>query len=84
METDEALFWVRRAREVLGQKRRIMLAGGKEQAFGDRLMEGLKAGANSLVVGNYLTTTGMDSRMLHDSLKSAGYQVADTQECKGE
>ncbi len=84
MASDEALFWVRRAREVLGDKPRIMLAGGKEQAFGDRLMEGLEAGANSLVVGNYLTTTGMDSRALHDRLKNAGYAVADTSECKGE
>ena len=84
MASDEALFWVRRAREVLGGKPRIMLAGGKEQAFGDRLMEGLEAGANSLVVGNYLTTTGMDSRTLHDRIVAAGFTVADTTQCKGE
>lgn len=84
MATDEALFWVRRSREVLGEKRRIMLAGGKEQAFGDRLMEAVEAGANALVVGNYLTTAGMNSRALHDQLKNAGYQVAEAKNCKGE
>ena len=84
MATDEALFWVRRSREVLGEKPRVMLAGGKEQAFGDRLMEAIEAGANALVVGNYLTTAGMDSRALHDRLKNAGYQVADAKNCKGE
>ncbi len=36
----------------------IMLAGGREIVFGDRFIEGLRAGANSIVIGDYLTTKG--------------------------
>ncbi|MDR1451768.1 MAG: biotin synthase [Helicobacteraceae bacterium] len=82
MSTDEALKWVRKAREILGAQPRIMLAGGKEQAFGDRLIEAIKAGANAMVVGNYLTTEGMDSAKLRDTIVGAGYKVATPAECK--
>lgn len=38
----------------------IMVAGGKEITFGDRLAEVLDAGINAIMVGNYLTTLGTD------------------------
>ncbi|MDR0747551.1 MAG: biotin synthase [Helicobacteraceae bacterium] len=82
MSADEALKWVKKAREILGPMPRIMLAGGKEQAFGDRLMEAIGAGANAMVVGNYLTTEGMDSSRLKETIESAGYKVATSAECK--
>ncbi|MDR0663933.1 MAG: biotin synthase [Helicobacteraceae bacterium] len=82
IDTDEALKWVRKAREILGPQPRIMLAGGKEQAFGDRLMEAIEAGADAMVVGNYLTTEGMDSAKLRDTIIGAGYKVATPAECK--
>jgi biotin synthase len=82
MTTDEALKWVRKAREILGEGPRIMLAGGKEQAFGDRLIEAIEAGADAMVVGNYLTTEGMDSSRLKDMIEGAGYKTATKAECK--
>jgi biotin synthase len=82
MTIDEALKWVRRAREILGDQPRIMLAGGKEQTFGDRLTEAIEAGANAMVVGNYLTTEGMDSSRLKETIERAGYKVATSAECK--
>ena len=36
----------------------IMLAGGREVVFGDEWIEGIKAGANAIVIGDYLTTKG--------------------------
>jgi len=36
----------------------IMLAGGREIVFKDRWMEGIRAGANAIVIGDYLTTKG--------------------------
>ncbi|EDM23373.1 biotin synthase [Caminibacter mediatlanticus TB-2] len=36
----------------------IMIAGGREVVFGDKWIEGIKAGANSIVIGDYLTTKG--------------------------
>jgi biotin synthase len=78
---DEALFWVKRMREILGEAPRIMLAGGKEQVFGDRLMDAIAAGANAMVVGNYLTTLGMDSGDLRDMIFRAGHGVAAPEDC---
>ncbi|MRJ06955.1 MAG: biotin synthase BioB [Epsilonproteobacteria bacterium] len=36
----------------------IMLAGGRELVFGDKWVEGIKAGADGIIIGNYLTTGG--------------------------
>jgi len=36
----------------------IMLAGGREVVFGDEWIEGIRAGANAIVIGDYLTTKG--------------------------
>jgi biotin synthase len=38
--------------------RNLMVAGGKEVTFGDRLHEVFRTGINSVMVGNYLTTLG--------------------------
>jgi biotin synthase len=36
----------------------LMLAGGRELLFKNDLLEAIKAGVNSIVIGDYLTTTG--------------------------
>jgi len=38
----------------------LRLAGGRERVLGELQAMGLLAGANALIVGNYLTTTGRD------------------------
>lgn len=55
--TDEALITLSVLRLFLPD-RNIMVAGGKEITFGDRLHEVLGTGINSVMVGNYLTTLG--------------------------
>jgi len=55
----------------------LRLAGGRERVLGELQALGLLAGANALIVGNYLTTTGRsadDDRALLDAL---GMPVAD-------
>jgi biotin synthase len=53
-----------------------MIAGGRELMFGERQNEIFEYGANSIVVGNYLTTSGrMVSKDL-DMLKSLNFEVA--------
>ena len=54
---DEAIFWIQEYRKNF-QNQIIMLAGGRELIFGDNWLEGIKAGANSIVIGDYLTTKG--------------------------
>jgi len=53
----EALFWIKKYRDSFKDSI-IMLAGGRELLFGEKWIKGIKAGANSIVIGNYLTTKG--------------------------
>jgi biotin synthase len=74
--TDEALELVRAAREIVSDAERIMVAGGRELMFGDRQNEIFEAGANSIVIGNYLTTQGRDKSSDLEMIKSLGFDVA--------
>ncbi|MFT5661773.1 MAG: biotin synthase [Sulfurimonas sp.] len=76
MEVDEALGLIKLTRETLPDAERIMVAGGRELMFGKRQNEIFKYGANSIVVGNYLTTNGrMVSKDL-EMLTSLNFEVA--------
>ncbi len=74
--TDEALELIRTAREIVSDAERIMVAGGRELMFGDRQNEIFEAGANSIVIGNYLTTQGRDKRSDLEMIRSLGFAVA--------
>ena len=54
----------------------IMLAGGREIVFGDRFTQGLKAGANAIVIGDYLTTKGERPDKDIEILKKEGFDIA--------
>lgn len=72
---EEALAWIRTAREVLGD-RRIMVAGGREITFGEEDYRIFEAGADAIVIGNYLTTKGKDPMRDHAMLARHGYEIA--------
>jgi len=55
----------------------IRLAGGRERVLGELQGLGLLAGANALIVGNYLTTTGRSAEADHALLDALGMPVAD-------
>jgi len=55
----------------------IRLAGGRELVLGELQGMGLLAGANALIVGNYLTTTGRSPDADHALLDALGMPVAD-------
>ena len=55
----------------------IRLAGGRELVLGELQAMGLLAGANALIVGNYLTTTGRDADEDLALLDTLGMPVAD-------
>ncbi len=50
----------------------IKLCGGKEKNLRQLLPLGIVAGANSLMTGNYLTTTGRDSKLDHEMISDLG------------
>jgi len=77
LDADEALALITLTREMLGNAERIMVAGGRELMFGERQHEIFKAGANSIVIGNYLTTAGRDRNADLRMLRELGLSVAD-------
>ncbi len=55
----------------------LRLAGGRELVLGELQAMGLLAGANALIVGNYLTTGGRPAEDDHALLDALGMPVAD-------
>jgi biotin synthase len=55
----------------------LRLAGGRERVLGELQGMGLVAGANALIVGNYLTTTGRAPEEDHALLEALGMPVAE-------
>jgi biotin synthase len=55
----------------------LRLAGGREKVLGELQAMGMLAGANALIVGNYLTTTGRSPEDDHALLDALGMPVAD-------
>jgi len=76
LTTDEGLELVKLTRQTLPNAQRIMVAGGRELMFGDRQNEIFEYGANSIVVGNYLTTNGRVVSKDLEMLKSLNLEVA--------
>jgi len=78
---DEALSVIKKAREALGEKKLLMVAGGREHIFSGSEKEMFEAGANSIVIGDYLTTSGDEPNRDISMLESIGYKVATS--CNG-
>jgi biotin synthase len=55
----------------------LRLAGGRERVLGELQGMGLVAGANALIVGNYLTTIGRSAEDDHALLEALGMPVAE-------
>ncbi len=76
LSVDEALSLVKLTREMIPDAERIMIAGGRELMFGQRQNEIFLYGANSIVIGNYLTTSGREMNKDLDMLKSLNLKIA--------
>ncbi|MDQ7045221.1 MAG: biotin synthase [Sulfurimonas sp.] len=76
LTVDESLALIRLTRKMIPKAQRIMVAGGRELMFGDRQEEIFENGANSIVVGNYLTTSGRIASKDLDMLKTLNLEVA--------
>ncbi len=76
IEREEAIKIIKKARTLLGEGRLLMVAGGRELLFNGHEDKMFKAGANSMVIGNYLTTEGLSPNKDKQMLESLGYEVA--------
>ena len=76
LSVEEALALIRLTRETIPHAQRIMVAGGRELMFGTRQNEIFDAGANSIVIGNYLTTAGREMNKDLEMLQTLNLEVA--------
>lgn len=76
LSTDEALELIKLTRKMIPHAQRIMVAGGREMMFGNRQSEIFGAGANSIVIGNYLTTKGRIMNQDLEMLQSLNLEIA--------
>jgi len=76
LTVEEALSLIELTRATLPDAQRIMVAGGRELMFGERQSEIFEHGANSIVIGNYLTTAGRAMNKDLEMLQSLGLQTA--------
>jgi len=76
LTADEGLALIKLTRKTLDKAERIMVAGGRELMFGSRQAEIFENGANSIVIGNYLTTKGRVMSQDLDMLKALKLEVA--------
>ncbi len=80
---DHSMLQPREALQAIALYRLILpgawlrLAGGRERVLGELQGLGLLAGANALIVGNYLTTAGRSPAEDHALLEALGMPVAD-------
>lgn len=82
LTVDESLDLIRLSRSILENADRIMIAGGREVTFKERQNEIFEAGANSIVLGNYLTTAGREAHTDLEMLQKLGLKIALTPEDK--
>jgi len=82
LSVDESLDLIRLSRSILENADRIMIAGGREITFKERQNEIFEAGANSIVLGNYLTTAGREAHTDLEMLQKLGLAIALTPEDK--
>jgi biotin synthase len=72
----DALEIIKISRDFIGEDKLLMVAGGRELIFSNNYKDMFNAGANAIVIGNYLTTKGDTPNRDRDILDNLGYKVA--------
>jgi len=76
IELDEAVNIIKKARKLFGEDSLLMVAGGRELLFTGKENLMFESGANAMVIGNYLTTEGIEASKDKQMLDTLGYEVA--------
>ena len=76
IELEESLHIISKARSLLGENALLMVAGGRELLFTGQEQKMFETGANAIVIGDYLTTEGLEPNKDRDMLEALGYEVA--------
>lgn len=75
LSEEEALEIITRVRKALPETM-LMVAGGREITFKSRQSDIFAAGADAIVIGDYLTTKGQAPTEDLDMIRSLGYEIA--------
>ncbi|HIP44917.1 MAG TPA: biotin synthase [Sulfurospirillum arcachonense] len=75
LHVDEGLELIKWVRSELPNVK-LMVAGGRETTFKDRQNEIFEAGANAIVIGDYLTTSGEAINKDKQMIESLGLKIA--------
>jgi biotin synthase len=75
VDKERAKAIIQKTRAALPQAL-VMIAGGREQVFGDDLQTLFESGANSVVVGDYLTTGGEKAAKDIAQIEALGYTIS--------
>jgi len=78
LSVQEGLDLITLTRKMIPNAQRIMVAGGRELLFGAEQAKIFQAGANSIVVGDYLTTSGRETNKDLQMLVDLSLEVAKT------
>ncbi len=73
---EEAVTIIKKTRALLGEEKLLMVAGGRELLFNNKENLMFEAGANAMVLGNYLTTQGSNIHTDKHMLHTLGYKIA--------
>lgn len=76
LSKQEAFELIALTRRMIPNADRIMVAGGRELIFNDKWSKIFEYGANSIVIGNYLTTKGEAPQNDLEIIKSLGLTIA--------
>ena len=75
---EQAFELIELTRKMIPNAHKIMVAGGRELMFGDEQYQVFEHGANAIVIGDYLTTTGNKASKDIEALENKGYSIAQT------
>lgn len=73
---EQAFDLITLTRKMIPNAHKIMVAGGREVMFGEDQYEVLNRGANAIVVGDYLTTTGKTPADDIKAIEDLGFTIA--------
>jgi biotin synthase len=73
---DEAVKIISQMHKGLGENKIIMIAGGRELLFSGNEKAMFNAGANAIVIGDYLTTQGDKPQNDIEMLEKLGLKIA--------
>ncbi len=74
----QAFELIELTRKMVPNAHKIMVAGGRELMFGDEQYDVFDSGANAIVIGDYLTTSGKNALKDIEALETRGYKIANT------